>query len=118
MIETSINKVKIHEVVQGQIPESIASENPNFANFLEQYYISQEFQGGTVDIADNLVEYKNLNFLNSENLTGFTSLTSAVNFVDKTIFVESTEGFPSSYGLLQIDGEIITYTGIGTTSLP
>ena len=116
MIETSINKVKIHEVVQGQIPEYIASENPNFANFLEQYYISQEFQGGTVDIADNLVEYKNLNFLNSENLTGFTSLTSALNFVDQTIFVESTKGFPSSYGLLQIDSEIITYTGIGTTS--
>ena len=54
MIETSINKVKIHEVVQGQIPEYIASENPNLEKFLEQYYISQEFQGGTIDIADNI----------------------------------------------------------------
>ena len=116
MIETSINKVKIHEVIQGQIPEYIASENPNFQNFLEQYYISQEFQGGTIDIADNLVEYKSLDFLNNETLTGFTSLTSAVNKVDNTLFVESTKGWPSSYGLLKIGDEIITYTGIGTTS--
>lgn len=116
MINTSITKVKIHEVVRGQIPQSIATENPNFENFLEQYYISQEFQGGTVDIADNIIEYKSLDFLNDEVLTGFTSLTSAVNNVSSTIFVDSTKGWPSTYGLLKIDNEIITYTGIGTTS--
>ena len=116
MIETSINKVKIHEVVQGQIPEYIASENPNLEKFLEQYYISQEFQGGSIDIADNILEYKSLDFLNNESLTGFTSLTSAVGRADKTLFVESTKGWPSSYGLLKIGNEIITYTGIGTTS--
>ena len=69
MINTSITKVKIHEIVRSQIPQSIQLENPNFENFLEQYYISQEYQGGTVDIADNIVEYKSLDFLNNENLT-------------------------------------------------
>ena len=112
MINTSITKVKIHEVVRGQIPQSIATENPNFENFLEQYYISQEFQGGTVDIADNIIEYKSLDFLNNEVLTGFTSLTSAVNNVSSTIFVDSTKGWPSTYGLLKIDNEIITYLSL------
>ena len=116
MINTSITKVKIHEVVRSQIPSSIQLENPNFENFLEQYYISQEYQGGTVDIADNIVEYKSLDFLNSETLTGFTSLTSPINNVSQTIYVDSTKGWPESYGLLKIDNEIITYTGIGSTA--
>ena len=30
--------------------------------------------------------------------------------------LDSTKGYPSKYGLLKIDDEIITYTGIGTTS--
>ena len=59
MIETSLSRVKIHEVVQSQIPEFIDAENPRFGEFLKQYYISQEHQGATVDLAENLVDYKN-----------------------------------------------------------
>ena len=116
MIQTSLTKVKINEVVQSQIPEVIDAENPRFGEFLKQYYISQEFQGASVDIADNLVEYKSLDFLNNENLIGFTSVTQFVAGYQDTIYVKSTKGWPNSYGLLKIDNEIITYTGIGTTS--
>ena len=76
MITTSFTKVKINEIIQSQIPQYIDSENPFFGEFLKQYYYSQEFQGGAVDIADNLVEYKSLDFLNNEMLIGFTSTTS------------------------------------------
>ena len=79
MIETSLSRVKIHEVIQSQIPEYIDFENPLFGEFLKQYYYSQEFQGGPVDIAENLTEYKSLDFLNTETLTGFTSLTSYID---------------------------------------
>ena len=116
MIQTSITKVKVNEIIQSQIPEVIDSENPRFGEFLKQYYISQEFQGGAIDIADNLVEYKSLDFLNNETLTGFTSISSYVNRRDTTIFVDSTRGWPSQWGLLKVDNEIITYTGIGSTS--
>ena len=116
MITTSFTKVKINEIIQSQIPQYIDSENPFFGEFLKQYYYSQEFQGGAVDIADNLVEYKSLNFLNNEVLTGFTSTTSYANgFVD-TINVDSTKGWPRQWGLLKINDEIITYTGITSTS--
>ena len=93
MIQTSLTKVKVNEIIQSQIPEYIDAENPRFGEFIKQYYISQEFQGGAMDIADNLVEYKGLDFLNNETLTGFTSITRYVNRQDSTIFVESTTGY-------------------------
>ena len=106
MIDTSLSKVKIHEIVQSQIPEYIDADNPLFGDFLKQYYISQEFQGGSTDIADNFVDYKSLNYLNNKNLIGFTSLSSYTNGGQTTIYVDSTDGWPSQYGLLKIDDEI------------
>jgi len=98
MIETSLTKVKINEIVQSQIPEYIDVENPLFGEFLQQYYYSQEYQGGPVDIADNLSDYKSLDFLNATNLTGFTSLTQYITGVDETIYVDSTKGWPTHMG--------------------
>ena len=43
MIQTSLTKVKVHEIIQSQIPEVIDSENPRFGEFMKQYYLSQEF---------------------------------------------------------------------------
>lgn len=108
--------VKISDVVENQIPEFIFSENPNFAEFLKQYYISQEYQGATVDLAENLVEYKNIDAFNNSNLIQSTILTQEVSYFDDVIEVESTDGWPSQYGLLKIDDEIITYTGITTNT--
>ena len=67
MITTSFTKVQVNELIQSQIPEYIDTENPLFGDFIKQFYISQEFQGGSIDIADNLVEYKGLNFSNKKN---------------------------------------------------
>jgi len=108
--------VKISDVVQNQIPEFILSENPNFVEFFKQYYISQEFQGSNVDIAENLISYKDLDSFDLTNLISETTLSSDVDFFDDVINVESTAGWPNEYGLLKIDNEIITYTGITSTS--
>ena len=108
--------VKISEVIENQIPEFILSENPNFSEFLKQYYISQEYQGSTVDLAENLISYKNIDSFDTTNLIEYTQLSSYVDFYDDQIFVTSTYGWPSQYGLLKIDDEIITYTGITTNS--
>jgi hypothetical protein len=108
--------VKISDVIENQIPEFILDENPNFAEFLKQYYLSQEFQGGVVDLAENIAEYKNVDTFDTEKLIPFTTLTADLDFLDEEIYVESTKGFPLSYGLLKIDNEIITYTGITTNT--
>jgi len=110
------NIVKITDILENQIPEFINSENSNFVEFLTQYYYSQEFQGGNTDLAENLVSYKNIDSFDSKKLIASTKLTSDIEFYDDTIYVTSTDGWPNKYGLLKIDDEIITYTGITTTS--
>ena len=103
--------VKINDVIENQIPEFILAENPNFTEFLKQYYISQEYQGSSVDLAENLVSYKNLDSFDTNSLISETTLTADVDFFDDVISVDSTKGWPAQYGLLKIDNEIITYTG-------
>ena len=50
------------------------------------------------------------------DLVDSTSLSTNVGIADNTITVDSTTGFPDSYGLLEIDSEIITYTGVTTNT--
>ena len=45
-----------------------------------------------------------------------TFLTSSVDFVDETINVASTYGFPETNGIIRIDSEIILYGGKTSTS--
>ena len=117
MIQTGIDsKVKVHQIVENQLPEFILDENPKAVDFLKQYYISQEYQGGPSDLSENLDQYLKVDNLTPEVVVGFTSLTSDITASSSTIDVDSTKGFPKSYGLLKIDNEIITYTGITTNS--
>ena len=116
-IDTTAKKVQINKLVRSQLPSFVAEDNPLFVDFLKQYYISQEYQGGSIDVVTNLNEYQKVDTFNERsNLIGFTTCTSAVNSYDATINVSSTEGWPADYGLLKIDDEIITYTGKTETS--
>ena len=66
MIQTGFeSKVKIQQIIDNQLPEFILDENPKTVEFLKQYYISQEYQGGPVDIVDNLDQYLKLDNLRS-----------------------------------------------------
>jgi len=117
MIQTGLNsRVKIQEVIRNQLPEFILDESPKLEDFLKQYYISQEFQGGAVDIAENLDQYLKLNNLTSEVIVGSIGLSTNISSSSGIVTVTSTKGFPPKYGLLKIDDEIITYTGITTNS--
>ena len=103
-------RVKISSVVKTQFPNFIRDDFPLAGEFLEQYYNSLEGQGATLDIIQNLDKYVKVDELT--NLVDTTSLSSSVGITDNVISVDSTTGFPDSYGLLEIDSEIITYTGI------
>ena len=117
MIETASKKVQINQIVKSQLPSFVSEENPLFVDFLKQSYIAQEFQGGPIDIISNLNEYQKVEtYSGNDRLIGFTTCTSAVTSFDTTINVTSTTGWPEKYGLLKINDEIITYTGITTNS--
>ena len=64
MIETGfVSKVKIQDVISNQLPNFSRDESDETVDFLKQYYISQEYQGGSVDIVDNLEKYLNVSKL-------------------------------------------------------
>ena len=111
MVDT---RIKISSIVANQLPGFVKEEFPLVGEFLSQYYLSLEGQGSTLDILQNIDQYIKVDSLT--NLTDSTTISSDVDFVDETITVTSTYGFPQSYGLIQIDSEIITYTGITTNS--
>ncbi|QPX48159.1 virion structural protein [Synechococcus phage S-SRM01] len=113
MIQTGFeSRVKVQQIIDSQLPEFILDESPKASEFLKQYYISQEYQGGPVDIAENLDQYIQLDNLTSEVVVGYTTLEGDISSSSTSITVSSTRGFPAKYGLLKIDDEIITYTSI------
>ena len=117
MIKTGFEtRVKVQQIIENQLPEFLRSESPKAIDFLKQYYISQEYQGGPVDLADNLDQYLKIDNLTPEVISGSPTITSDISSTDDTIFVSSTKGFPHQYGLFQIDNEIFTYTGITANS--
>ena len=117
MIKTGFEtRVKVQQVIENQLPEFLRSESPKAIDFLKQYYISQEYQGGPIDLSDNLDQYLKIDNLTPEVLNGSPTITSSVGVSSETIHVSSTKGFPAQYGLFQIDNEIFTYTGITTNS--
>ena len=117
MIQTGFEKrVTVQQVIENQLPEFILSESPKTIDFLKQYYLSQEHQGGASDIAVNLDQYLKVDNLTPEVISGETTLYSDISTSDTTVQVYSTKGYPNEYGLFKIDGEVFTYTGITTNT--
>ena len=109
-------RIKVNTIIENQLPEFLVTDFPKATEFFKQYFISQEFQGGASDLINNFSQYLKSDNLVPEVVVGVTSISSAVSTTDTTITVPSTKGFPTEYGLLKIDDEIISYTGITSTS--
>ena len=107
-------RVKISSVVKNQLPDFIKADFPLAGEFLAQYYTALEGQGSTLDVLQNIDKYIKVDELT--DLIDSTSLSTNVGIADNTITVNSTTGFPDSFGLLEIDSEIITYTGVTTNT--
>ena len=111
-------RVQFQDVVENQLPTYVQTEFPLVSEFLKSYYISQEFQGAPADLIQNIDKYVKVDELT--DLTEHVGLGSDINFADTTIPVDlsnypsGTLGFPETYGLIKINDEIITYTGLTT----
>ena len=42
-------RIKVNTIIENQLPEFILADFPKATEFFKQYYISQEFQGGSTD---------------------------------------------------------------------
>lgn len=102
-----MDRVKIQNLVQDQVPDYVSDSYPEFVEFLRTYYRDLESPGSPLDIINNIDEYTQLN--NISEIVYFTDLTSDIGFSASTISVSDTAGFPPRDGLIQIDNEIIRY---------
>ena len=111
-------KVQFNNIVQNQLPQYVRTDYPLVSDFLKTYYQGQEYQGGPIDLIQNIDEYVKVD--ETTDLTLHVGLGASVGITSDTIQVDmqkyptGTLGFPNSYGLLKINDEIITYTGITT----
>ena len=135
----AVDRVQFQDVVASQLPRFVREDFPLLPDFLEQYYISQESQGGTYDLIQNIDQYVKVDQLC--NLTNTTILQGDLDYVSTTVetelrgrteievttsseFTETdedtdkiyvynagsrTEGFPDTNGLIKINDEIIKY---------
>ena len=114
----AVDRVKFQDIVSSQVPQFVKDDFPLLVDFLKEYYVSQEYQGGTYDLIQNLDQYVKVDEL--FNLKNSTTLQGDITFLDTTISTSAdtnfTEGFPDTNGLIQIDDEIISYQSKTTTS--
>ena len=111
----SETRVQFSTIISNQLPAYVREDYPLISELLKQYYIGQEYQGGPIDLIENIDRYIKLD--NTTNLSESVVLSGDLDFDATTINVDpgesptGTNGFPESYGLLKIDDEVITYTG-------
>ena len=111
----SENRVQFNTIVASQLPTYVREDFPLVESFLKSYYLGQEYQGGPIDLIENIDRYIKLD--ETTNLTESAVMSGDITFYGTTINVDpgksptGTRGFPDSYGLLKIDDEIISYTG-------
>ena len=112
-------RVQFSNIVQNQLPAFTKTEFPLVSEFLKQYYLGQEYEGGPIDLIQNIDQYVKVG--EQTNLTESVGLSTSIDAFTDVIPIDmvenprGTDGFPSSYGLLKIGNEIVTYTGTATT---
>ena len=114
----AIDRIKFQDLVVSQLPTYVQEDFPLLGEFLEEYYMSQEIDGGTYDLIQNIDQYVKVDEL--YNLQDYTTLAQDLSYANTTIVTDSstnfTEGFPEENGIIRIDDEIIFYGNKTTTS--
>ena len=102
----SESRIQFNAIVASQLPAYVREDYPLVSDFLKQYYLGQEYQGGPIDLIQNIDNYIKLD--NNTNLTYSVVLAEDITFFDDEIKVdpgkspEGTKGFPDTYGLLKV----------------
>ena len=78
-------RIQVNTIIQNQLPEFVVSDFPNATEFLKQYYISQEFQGGPTDLITNFDQYLKSDNLVPEVVVGVTTTSAEISTTDTII---------------------------------
>ena len=115
MISTDLQRVKIQSIVESQLPSFVQNDFPLLAEFLQQYYTSQEAPTASADVLQNIDQYVKLVTLttNADSTQLRVDINQAATEIpasfDLANNVIGTYQFPDKHGLIKIDDEIILY---------
>ena len=100
-------RVKLSTIVKSQVPDYVRTDFPLITEFLKEYYRGQEYQGGPIDLIDNIDQYTKIDSFTNRvySATLFRPLSASGSVIE----ISDTSGFPDSYGLIKINDEVITY---------
>ena len=100
---------QISTLVEDQLPGFIVSEYENLSKVLTSYYEQQEIQGNPLDIINNILLYKDINFYDQNILKESTVLSSNITSSVNVIEVADASSFPENGGYIKIGDEICFY---------
>jgi hypothetical protein len=113
----NVKTKRISTLIESQLPEFISTEYELFGKFVEKYYESQEVQGGTLDVINNIQKYLDIDFYEKNILKQNDSLASSITSSDRTITLNDASSFPTKNGYVRIGEEIIFYASRNDTQL-
>ena len=87
----AIDRIQFQDLVASQLPTYIEEDFPLLGAFFQEYYVSQELEGGTYDLIQNIDQYVKVDEL--YNLKDSTTLSSDISFVDTTLDTSSDTNF-------------------------
>ena len=108
-------RIKFSNIIKSQVPTYVANDFPLISEFLEQYYLSQEFKSAPIDLIQNIDQYIALD--EQTNINHTIVLSDDIDEFATTININPSESpagtqkFPETNGLIKIDDEIILYAG-------
>lgn len=102
-------RVQLSTIVKSQVPDYVRTDFPLISEFLKEYYKGQEYQGGPIDLVNNIDRYLKIDSFTNRIYSA--TLLKSINLTNTVVEIGDTSGFPDSYGLIKINNEIITYTG-------
>ena len=82
----SENRVQFNTIVASQLPTYVREDFPLVESFLKSYYLGQEYQGGPIDLIENIDRYIKLD--NTTNLSESVVLNGDLDFDATTINVD------------------------------
>ena len=78
----SETRVQFNTIISNQLPAYVREDYPLISELLKQYYLGQEYQGGPVDLIQNIDRYIKLD--NTTNLSESVVLNGDLDFVSST----------------------------------
>ena len=79
----SEDRVQFNTIVASQLPTYVREDFPLVESFLKSYYLGQEYQGGPIDLIENIDRYIKLD--ETTNLTESAVMSGDITFYGTTI---------------------------------